>query len=88
MIVSMSTGLIRARLKRGPRLLGSYTYPLANGSKAIECWPDVEREHRRTIRHVGSGVVVDDIADLFATARTADDPVVAVEGSFGATQGC
>ena len=71
-------------LERSPRLLGRSRDALADRADAVERGAHVEREHGRAVRLGRRGVVVDHVADFCACAAPADDPVVAVEGRFGA----
>ena len=67
------------------RILGSNEYPLFGTSKRIKCWPDVEREHWRSIWLIWKSVIIDYITDFFVRPWSTDYPVVSVKGRVRAT---
>ena len=83
---NQSSSLVLPRRGITPSLLP----PIDTGldtCNAIQGGPNVETEHGAAVGERRSGVVVDDISELFACLWTVDDPVVSIEWWLGAILG-
>ena len=83
---NQSSGIVLPRRGITPSLLPSTDTSL-DTCNAIQSRPNVETKHRAAVGERRSGVVVDDVSELFACLWTVDDPVVSIEWWLGAIFG-